>query len=179
MSFFRPEATAALRRYGEPVAYLVLGGWGLIHGTTLILRGTWTGWVLVGLGVLAALSLFGAAERALVAWRSQRAGPGTVSIREGQIAYFGPLGGAILAMDALTGVDIHNTGQGDIIWILTDEIGQIAEIPGGADGAVALLDRLGALKGFDHGRVVSAMRTSTPQRFVIWRRAPQPSLSGS
>lgn len=177
MSFVRREAADTLRRYGEPVLYAVLAVWGLWHGATLILRGAWTGWVLAGIGLVAALGMIGAAERALVAWRSRRAGPGTVSIREGQIAYFGPVGGAVLALDALTAVDIRVDRQTGRHWILTDEIGQIVEIPAGADGAVALLDRLGTLRDFNHSAVIGAMRTRGAGRICIWRRRRQASAS--
>ena len=118
-------------------------------------------------------------QRTLVAWRNRQAGPGTVSIREGQIAYFGPLGGAILALDALTAIDIRTGEGGGLYWVLADEIGQIVEIPGGADGAVALLDRLGTLKGFDHSAVTRSMRMSGAARQTIWRRDAQRRVSAS
>ena len=179
MSFIRPEAAQTLRRWAEPAIYGGLACWGLVHGITLILRGTWTGWVLAGLGIVAALGLAGAVQRTLVAWRNRQAGPGTVSIREGQIAYFGPLGGAILALDALTAIDIRTGEGGGLYWVLADEIGQIVEIPGGADGAVALLDRLGTLKGFDHSAVTRSMRMSGAARQMIWRRDAQRRVSAS
>lgn len=177
MSFIRPEASAALRRYGEPVLYAAVAGFGLVQGISLILRGAWTGWLLTVIGALAALGLVGAAERAYLAWRNRDAGPGTVTIREGQIAYFGPLGGGILALDALTAIDIRIGARRDLIWVLSDELGQIVEIPGGADGAVALLDRLSTLAGFDHGNVMAASRAQRPTRLPIWRRQPVASLS--
>lgn len=179
MSFVRPEATRALQRYGEPALYCLIGLWGLGQGVSLILRGNWSGWLLLILGVLAVLGLIGAARRAFMAWRNRRAGPGTVTIREGQIAYFGPIQGAIIALDALTAIDIRIGQDGDLFWILSDELGQKIEIPGGADGAVSLLDRLGSLNGFDHSRVMSAMRKQADSEWAIWRRKDQtsPSLS--
>ena len=177
MSFIRPEARDALRRYGEPALYAALAGWGLVHGVGLILRGAWTGWLLAVIGVLAALGLVGAAERALLAWRSRREGPGTVTIREGQIAYFGPISGAVLALDALTAVDIVVDGQGEMCWYLADETGQAAAIPAGADGAVALLDRLGTLQGFDHTAMIGAVRSRQAGRTPLWRRTRQAPAS--
>lgn len=177
MSFIRPQAADALRRFGEPVLYAVLAGWGLGHGSMLILRGAWTGWVLAAIGIFAALGLIGAAERALVAWRNRRAGPGTVSIREGQIAYFGPLGGAVLALDALTAIDIRTDRRGELYWRLSDEIGQIVEIPAGADGAVSLLDSLGALRHFNHSAVVAAMSKRKVGLTPVWHRRGQASAS--
>ena len=173
MSFIRPEAEAAIRRYGELAIYGGVAIWGLWQGWTLLDRGSWVGGILIVLGALAALGLFGAVERALVAWRGRRAGPGTVNVREGQIAYFGPLGGAILAMDALTRVTIRTSpggATGDMFWVIEDEFGQMAEIPGGADGAVALLDRLGTLPGFDHGAVMRATASRDGGYSVVWER---------
>ncbi len=174
MSFIRPEAEAALRRYGELAIYGGVAAWGLWQGAVLLGRGAWTGGVLLAIGVLAALGLFGAVERTLVAWRGRRAGPGTVNVREGQIAYFGPLGGAIMAMDALTRVGIRTTERGgiagDLFWVLEDEFGQMVEVPGGADGAVALLDRLGTLPGFDHRAVVMATASREPGMVDVWTK---------
>ena len=47
------------------------------------------------------------------------------------------------------------------------------------DGAVALLDRLGTLPGFDHRTLVQAMSGGSPGTHVLWKRAPQRSLSTS
>ncbi len=178
MSFIRPEAAAALRRYGEPALYAAIALWGIWQGWSLLARGAWLGAVPLGIGVLAALGLAGAAERALLAWRNRSGGPGVVSIREGSIAYFGPHGGAVMALDALTSVEIVTTDAGpvaeDVFWHLTDEMGQQASIPGGAKGAEALLDRLGTLPGFDHMAVVSAMGSAENRRFAVWSRADQP-----
>ncbi|MEM9138581.1 MAG: hypothetical protein AAGB15_02025 [Pseudomonadota bacterium] len=177
MSFFRPEAKAALRRFGEPVLYFVVAIIGLWQGLRLINQGSWAGAVLMGLGGLAALAVFNAAERALVAWRARRAGPGLVSIQEGRIAYFGPNGGAVMALDALVRVEIITTNDGpmadDHFWQLTDETGQIAVIPGGAQDATDLLDRLGSLPGFDHMAVISAMGSTENARFLVWQKPAQ------
>ena len=175
MSFIRPEALGALRRYGEPVAYGLVAILGIWHGFRLLNTGAWVGVVLLGIGLVAALGLFGTVERALVAWRGRKAGPGVVSVKEGQISYFGPDGGAVLALDALVRVEIITTNAGpfsqDLFWCLTDEIGQIAMIPGGAQDVTALLDRLGGLPGFDHMAVVAAMGSTDDARFKIWERA--------
>lgn len=182
MSFFRREATDAIRRYGEPALYLILAVVAFWQGMRLINQGAWVGVVLLGVGAVPALAVFGTLERAVVAWRGRRAGPGMVSIKEGQIAYFGPHGGAVLAFDALIRVEILTTDQGpfadDHFWLLTDEMGQSAMIPGGAQDAPKLLDRLGSLPGFDHMAVLSAMGSTENAKFLIWQR-PRQSVSGS
>ncbi|MEM7060933.1 MAG: hypothetical protein AAF557_25420 [Pseudomonadota bacterium] len=182
MSFFRPEAVDAVRRYAEPVLYTVIAVAGLWRGTQLIREGAWVGAVLFTIGAFAAIALVTAIERAIVAWRGRRRGPGIVSIREGQISYFGPEGGAILAMDALVRVEIITTETGpfapDLFWHLTDEIGQTAVIPGGAEDITTLLDRLGSLPGFDHIAVISAMGSTEQARFKIWSRPKAGQLGG-
>jgi len=176
VSFIRPEATAALWRYGEPAIYGAITIWGLWKGWGLLAHGAWLGLVPVGIAIIATFALVGAAERALLGWRSRTPGPGVVNIREGSIAYFGPLGGAVLALDALISIEIVTTDAGpgadDVFWHLADEIGQQVSIPGGAKGAEALLDRLGSLPGFDHMAVVSAMGSTENRRFAIWSRRP-------
>ena len=177
MSFFRPEAVGTVRRIAEPLIYLAVAVFGLWRGLLLINDGAWVGAILFGIGALAAVALITAIERAVVAWRGRKTGPGVVSIREGQISYFGPEGGAVLAMDALVKIEIITTDQGpfaqDLFWHLTDEIGQTAIIPGGATDATELLDRLGSLTGFNHMAVMSAMSSTENARFQIWSRPGQ------
>lgn len=181
MSFFRPEAVDAIRRWAEPVVYAVVSIVGLWRGLHLIQEGAWVGVVIFVIGLFAAFGLFGTVERAIVAWRGRRHDPGVVSIHEGQISYFGPEGGAILALDGLVRVEIITTGAGpvvpDLFWQLTDEIGQIALIPGGAKDITALLDRLGGLPGFDHLAVLSAMGSTEDARFKIWSRPQKGQIS--
>lgn len=174
MSFIRPEARAVLVRWGEPALYAAValaGGW---RGIALVAQGAWVGVVLLGLAAFAALALFHSVERALVSWRGRVAGPGIVSIQEGRISYFGPNGGAVMALDALVSVEIVTSDDGpvgtDLNWVLQDEIGQVAIIPGGAQGTTDLVDRLGTLPGFDHVAVITAMGSTGPARFRLWRR---------
>lgn len=174
MSFIRPEATAFLRQWAVPAALFIGGVAAVGQGWRLVSAGAWTGFVLMAIGVFACLALFGALERALTGWRGRHGGPGVVTVDEGRIAYFGPEGGAVLALDALVSVDIVTTDQGplaqDLFWVLTDERHQMAAIPGGAKGADQLLDVLGSLVGFSHMQVVAAMGSTSDARFEIWRR---------
>lgn len=180
MSFIRPEAKTALRRYGEPAIYAVVAAIGLLKGISLLSQGAWVGLILAIIGLVAFLGLLGTLERTILAWRGRKQGPGVVSIHEGQISYFGPEGGAVLAMDALVSIDIVTTDAGpyaqDLFWHLTDEVGQQAIIPGGAQDATNLLDRLGSLPGFDHMAVISAMGSTDHARFRIWRRPDRATL---
>lgn len=181
MSFVRPEAKTMLWRIGEPTLYAVLAGFGIWKGIELLALGAWSGLVPLVLGTLAALALAGATLRAWVDWRTKRDGPGTVTVREGQIAYFGPESGAILSVDALVSVEIVvRAGTGRRDWVLKDEIGQMATIPASADGATALMDRLSSLPGFEHRTLVRALATepgATDSRFAVWRREQRGTIA--
>lgn len=174
MSFFRPEAVKALKQWGVPAGLGVVGVALIWRGWQVFADGAWTGAVLIGIGLFACLALFGAVERAITGWRGRRGGPGMVVIEEGRISYFGPVGGGIMALDALIAVDIVTTDQGplvdDLFWVLSDEFGKMVSIPGGARDAGQLLDALGALRGFDHLAVITAMGSTDNARFEIWRR---------
>ncbi|MEM1163621.1 MAG: hypothetical protein AAGJ28_22030 [Pseudomonadota bacterium] len=177
MSFFRPEATDVVKRIAEPAVYAAIAGWGLIKGWQILDRGGWVGAVLLVIGALAALALAGSITRTVYRWRVRRAGPGVVTIHEGRISFFGPYGGAIIALDALTTVEIEVTPNvpetQKVAWTLADELGQRVTIPAGASGADKLLDRLGSLPGFDSLAVLRATRATPPQHFTVWARAGQ------
>ena len=171
MSFIRPEAVEALRRYAEPAVYGAIAALCLWKAVSLLADGAWIGLAPLALGALAAFAVLGTAERALVARRSARAGPGIVAVQEGRISYFGPHGGASVAVDALVRVDIlAGDGAFGTRWELTDEAGQRLSIPASAANAEALLDALGGLPGFNNMAVVLAMQAETPGRSPIWRR---------
>ena len=176
MSFIRPEAAAALRRYGEPAIYAAIAGLCLWQAVSLLADGDWIGLAPLALGAVAAFAVLGTAERALVARRSARAGPGIVAVQEGRISYFGPHGGSSVAVDALVRVDIvsGDSAPDDAVesarWELTDETGQLLAVPASAANAEALLDVLGGLPGFNNMAVVLAMQSENAGRSSIWRR---------
>lgn len=182
MSFIRPEAAAFLRTWGLPAAFAIAGLALIWHGWAMTARGAWVGVLLMGLGAFCCLGLFGAAERAVMAWRGRHGGPGVVTIEEGRISYFAPFGGGILAMDAIDRIEIVTTDRGpfedDLFWRLSDSMGQHIAIPGGASGAEGLLDTLGTLPGFDHLSVVRAMGSTEPAQFLLWQRAGADNTRG-
>lgn len=175
MSFIRPEAAAFLRTWGVPAAFAAGGLLLVWHGWSMTARGAWVGALLMCLGAFCCLGLVGAMERAWMAWRGRKGGPGVVTIEEGRISYFAPFGGGIVAIDALIRVEIVTNDRGpqedDLFWRLSDSFGQEVLIPGGAKGADALLDVLGALPGFDHVAVVKAMGSTEMARFLLWENA--------
>ena len=180
MSFLRPEAVAAIRRYAEPALYTAIAGFFLWKAVSAAASGAWLGLVLLVPGVLAAFAAISTIERALVAARSRAAGPGVVTVQEGRITWMGPHGGATVAIDALVRVDVVNDAGGAFArgarWELTDETGQRLSIPASAVNADALLDVLGGLPGFNNMSVVLAMSERDGRRHV-WRR-DDPAIPG-
>lgn len=164
MSFLRPEARAALIRWRLPLigaGVVVLGlYWGL--GSFGLLR--WLGWVLVVSG--AALAVTGIQQ---ARFRQSGLGPGVVQVTEGQIAYFGPETGGIVATDLLQELAIVNTGTARH-WALVHEGGPPVSIPSDAMGAEQLFDAFGALPGLSASSLVQAIHDPAPGRRIVWRR---------
>ena len=174
MSFIRPEAAQVLKTWAEPALYaagaVVCG----VKGIGLLANGAWVGGVLSAIGLFCIFAFYGAVTRSAYAARTRTRGPGVVSVVEGRITFMGPLGGAVIARDALVSVDIVSGEPGphgaELHWMLTDEAGQRAAIPASATDAGKLLDVLGVLPGCDHEAMVTAMKAEGPGRFPVWRR---------
>ena len=184
MSFIRPEAARFLGTWAEPAVYAAVGILCGVKGIGLIANGAWVGYILAAIGLVAIFAFYGAVARSAYATRMRDKGPGIVSVLEGRISYLGPLGGAVMARDALVSVDIVTNstgfGQADLHWILMDEAHQRVAIPGSATDADKLLDALGVLPGFDHEAIVRAMKAEGNDRFPVWRRSKAPNaVSGS
>ena len=174
MSFIRPEAAKTISTWAEPAIYAGLAILCGVKGIGLLANGHGVGVVLAGIGLFAIFAFYGAVTRSAYAQRMREKGPGIVSIQEGRISYLGPLGGAILARDALVSVDIVTNstafGAADLHWVLVDEAHQKIAIPGAATDADKLLDALGALPGFDHDALGRAMKAHGNKRIPVWRR---------
>ncbi|MEM9060363.1 MAG: hypothetical protein AAGD13_07850 [Pseudomonadota bacterium] len=174
MSFIRPEAARFLRIWAEPALYVAGALLCGVKGIGLLANGAWVGGILTAIGLFCIFAFYGAVTRAAYATRTQTRGPGVVSVVEGRITFMGPLGGAVIARDALLSVDIVSGEPGpdgnDLHWVLTDESYQRAAIPASATDADKLLDVLGVLPGFDHEAMVEAMKADHPGRFPVWQR---------
>lgn len=166
MTFFRPEAKEMLWRWREVLA-----------GAGLVLLGLW--WLIGpgGLLVLPAVALV-LAGAALAFVGVQRArfravgdGPGAVQVDEGQIAYFGPLTGGVVALTALERLSLEGAAQ-PAHWRL--------EVPGQADlmipvnaaGSDALFDAFATLPGLRTERMLTELRSGRRHAVVIWERTP-------
>lgn len=161
--FLRPEARATLARWGETGAALALtlggAGWALsgpgpVH---------WLGWGLAALG--AGLTL-GAVQRARFA--AHGAGSGVIEVIEGEIRYFGPRGGGIVALEAILVLSLSADGQ---YWLVESSDGTILVIPRAASGHQALFDAFAALPGLDMPRLLRLVADGpAPRARVIWRQ---------
>ncbi|MEO0751160.1 MAG: hypothetical protein AAFY25_05115 [Pseudomonadota bacterium] len=164
MSFVRPEARAMLWRWREALAGACafgLGTWWALDGATLT-RG-------IGVVVaLAALALFAAGVQR-GRFRGRSGGIGVVRTDEGQIAYFGPLAGGIVALSEIAQLAYDPTGR-PAHWVLSQPGQNDLYIPVDAEGAEALFDAFASLPGLAPGALLRVQRRSERARSVIWTR---------
>ena len=162
--FLRPEARAALWRWREVLAGIAAALFGL--------------WLVAGPGLLLAvpgyaLILAGGAfcwigfQRGR--FRSDGMGPGAVQVDEGQIAYFGPLTGGVVALRELERLSLDRSSYPPH-WRL-DQPGQAAlMIPVDAAGSNALFDAFAALPGLRTERMLAELGNPKAPSVVIWER---------
>lgn len=176
----RPEARAFLLRWRDVLIALAALGAGLWlalakHGLFALV-----GWALV---ILAVAFLWTSVQRKRFAAAGQA--PGVVQIVEAEIRYFGPLGGGMLGLDALTRVGLSADGA---LWLIQGEDGSTFAIPRAAEGAEALFDAFCALPGFDMEHALRALRSSSakpspkaPGHFgqgqILWQRRARQALT--
>ena len=176
MSFVRPEAAVAIRRWAEPA---VAGGLAMLTGSFGIRwlgQGGALGWITLAAAALALFWLRAAVLGALAA--RPVTGPGIAILREGEIGYMGPLGGGFLELDGLVRVEIYLIAPGqDPVWRLVGPEGAALAIPATAEGADHLPEALTALPGFSDMAAVSVLQRRHPGRQVIWQRPGQPRLT--
>ncbi|WP_372991357.1 hypothetical protein [Sulfitobacter sp.] len=170
MSFLRPEAKAELWRWRE-----VLGG------IAMVLTGLW---LIVGPGLLLALpgSALVATGVAFVWLGVQRArfrksgmGVGAVQVDEGQIAYFGPLTGGVVALREMERLSLER-GAYPAHWKLEQPGQNAVMIPVDAAGSDALFDAFASLPGLRTERMLAELADDKTLSVVIWeRRTLRPS----
>lgn len=176
MSFLRPAAARALRRWAEPAAAAALAGYAGWWGAAAAIRGDVLGWLALG---VAALGL-GWLRVAIIGALAARpvTGTGLVEIREGEIGYLGPLRGGYLELDALSRIEIYRVSEGaEPVWRLVAADGRALAIPAAAEGAGALPEALTALPGFSDLAAVGALTRGPVGRQVIWQRAGAARIS--
>ncbi|WP_170474737.1 hypothetical protein [Ruegeria arenilitoris] len=170
MSFIRPEAKWALWRWREVLTalFVFLIGLSWISGPGGLLG--WLGWVLIAISI--ALAVIGVQR---VRFRTGAGGPGVVTIDEGQITYFGPLDGGIVATQEIERLALDPTSN-PALWVL-DQPGQpTLHIPVNAEGAEALFDVFSSLPGLKTEHMLSELNGGSEHPVVIWERRPSRPL---
>lgn len=164
MSFIRPEARAEIWRWREVLAGAAIGLLGLswIMGPGGLLG--WIGWVVLIAGV--ALTLIGV-QRAR--FRTGSGGPGVVLVDEGQITYYGPLTGGVIAADDLERLTLDPTAR-PAHWALEQPGQPPLHIPVNAEGADALFDVFSTLPGLQTERMLAELNGRAVHPVVIWER---------
>lgn len=161
----RPEAKAQLLKWREALVGLAALGLGL--------------WWFAGPGQLLtlpamALMIAGAAliwigvQRAR--FREAGLGPGSVSVDEGQIVYFGPLTGGAVALRELSSVTFDPTLH-PAHWRLSQPSQPELLIPVNAAGADKLFDAFATLPGLKMEHVLQVKRDASKHPIVIWQAA--------
>jgi len=164
MTFFRPEATAALWRWREVligVALAVLALWWLAGPGGLL--GFVAPAVLVAAGALIMIGL----QRGR--FRGAGGGLGTVQVDEGQVTYFGPLTGGTVALREMSRL-ILDGAQRPAHWRLEQPDHAPVMIPVNADGADFLFDAFASLPGLKTENMLTQLRDAPTKPVLIWER---------
>jgi hypothetical protein len=176
LSFVRPEAAGAIRRWAEPAVaagLLLLAG---SFGIRWVGQGGALGWITLAAAALALFWLRAAVLGALAA--RPVTGAGVAILREGEVGYMGPHGGGFLELDGLVRVEIYLIAPGqDPVWRLVGPEGAALAIPATAKGADHLPEALTVLPGFSDMAAVSFLQRDRPGRQVIWQRPGLPRLN--
>jgi len=166
--FLRPEARRALNRYRDLLIAAAVLGLGLYWGLTSFGILIWLGWLLVLIGAAFAWS---GVQR--LRFSAGGHGEGVVHVREGQITYFGPFTGGVVALTELQEIVLDRSGATGY-WVLRQLGQQPVLIPIDAEGAEALFDVFAALPGLNTPAMLAALNASPGQKTVIWQRRKQP-----
>ncbi len=174
MSFIRPEAATALRRWREVLVGLVVGLVGVWLITNRFGALNLIGW---GLAVGGFAMLVAGVRHAR--FPAGTGGTGIVELDERQLTYFSADIGGAVSLDDLLKVAIRTSDEGplasDMFWEWTDATGQTLTIPSDAEGSDQIFDALSALSGVDYDAIMKASGDDSPNYFVIWQK-PRPQL---
>ncbi|MCE8009193.1 hypothetical protein [Aestuariivita sp.] len=165
MSFIRPEARALIWRLREVLTALTLGALGvwMILGRGLTV---WLGYAAIAVAI--ALLVVGVQR---TRFRRGGGGMGVVAVDEGQVVYFGPLTGGVVALREVSSLTLDPTAH-PAHWILSQPGQPDLAVPVDAEGAEALFDAFTSLPGIRTQHMLSMLKTMPEGPVVIWRRDP-------
>lgn len=164
MSFIRPDAARLLLRWREALLGAGLTGLGLwwalgTHGAV-----AWIGWVCTAAGLAFALA---GVQRGR--FRLSGQGPGIVHVTEGQISYFGPLTGGVVALSEVNRIALDPSGH-PAHWTLSQHGQPDLAIPITAEGADRLFDAFASLPGMRTEHLLTQMKRTSGAPVLVWSR---------
>ena len=160
----RAEAARTLWRWRELATGAVavaVGLWWLTDGTRVL--------AFLGLALIVGGSLLALAGVQRARFRQRGCGPGIVRVTEGQLAYFGPLDGGIVAIRDILRLELDPDPEG-ARWIIGRAAQGPLDIPVNAAGAEALFDVFAALPGIETEAMLLALHRNPGARTLIWER---------
>jgi hypothetical protein len=164
MAFIRPELKEALSRFRDAVIGVGVSLFGIYWAINsqgfMSIVGT-------SLAVAGALLVFAGIQRGRFMVGSD--GVGVVDVDEGQVTYFGPLGGGSVVIDDLLKVEYDATARPVAEWILHDPVNGELRIPTNAKGADALFDVFASLSGMQTEKMLAVLKTRRRKHVVIWQ----------
>ena len=164
-NFIRPEVRLAAWRYRDALIGAIVSVFGL-------------GWAVSAIGFMQMLGMAVTLAGALLVFagiqrgrfQTSDAGPGYVSIDEGQVTYFGPMTGGTVHIDDLVQVDlvppVAKAASGQ--WLLLPRYGDPLAIPVNAVGAERLFDVFAKLRGIRTGHMLDVLAAPPSHQVVIW-----------
>ena len=165
MSLIRPEAEAQLRRWSGVTLGVAIAALGLWWAATGFGVTRWTGWGLIPLGGTVAWAAFQRAR-----FGTGGGGVGVVTLREGEIAYFGPFTGGTADLSDVSAIGLDRRGMPGH-WRIEVPGRLPLLIPEDAEGVEVLFDAFVTLPGLSVNALLAARRRAAGNVVVIWRRA--------
>jgi len=165
MSLIRPEIRARLWRWRDALAGLgvaILGGYWALTSFGLL---AWLGVVMMVAGIALAVAGWQRGR-----FRRAGGGAGVVQVNEGQVAYFGPVTGGILAVDAIGQVVLDPRPRSGPVWEFRAPGQEPLAIPVDAAGSEALFDVFAALPGLDTEAMLAALEDPGATPRTVWTR---------
>ncbi|MEL6170737.1 MAG: hypothetical protein AAGK67_10580 [Pseudomonadota bacterium] len=165
MSFVRPQAKQTLWRYRDFIAagaLCILGLWWILISGGLLF---WLGIVLL---ICSGFCFASGYQR--LRFQQNKDGPGLVRVDEGAIAYFGPLGGGLIARSELSQIALDDTSLPKH-WVLTQPGQEEVFIPVTAEGADVLFDVFSSLPGIQTERMLKLIEKQSGTRQIIWQKS--------
>lgn len=170
MSFIRPEARTLLWNWRETltgVAILIFGLWWSLATSSLM---QWLGFAVIAAGVFTMV-----AGWQLARFRRGTGGPGIVTVTEGQVSYFGPLTGGVVALSELGRITYDPRGK-PAHWVLSQPKQPDLYIPVTAEGADGLFDAFTSLPELQMQALLHQIENAPREPQVIWQKHPHKRL---